>query len=61
VSKKRPDQTDRMISHVVVGLVVGAAVGTKAGLPGFIAGAVLGAWAHAVFDAPVATVVAEVR
>ncbi len=58
---KRPDQTDRMISHAVVGLVVGVTIGTKAGLPGFIAGVLIGAWAHAVFDAPVAKVVAELR
>ena len=47
--------------HAVVGLVVGVTIGTKAGLPGFIAGVLIGAWAHAVFDASVAKVVAELR
>jgi hypothetical protein len=59
--RPRPTKTDRLISHVAVGLAAGALVGTKKGLGGFIVGALVGAGAHAALDAPTAQLVADVR
>ena len=56
----QPTNTDVAVAHAIVGLGVGAAVGQKAGLPGFIVGGFLGIVAHALFDAPLASVIAEI-
>jgi hypothetical protein len=59
-SRPQPNQTDRAISHALVGIAGGAVGATKHGLPGFIVGAAVTAVAHAALDAPLANAVAEV-
>jgi hypothetical protein len=60
VKNRRPTETDRIVSHLVVGLVAGALVGQKTGLWGFIIAGVLAAVAHELLDAPLAGVIAEI-
>jgi hypothetical protein len=55
----QPNQTDRIVSHVIVGLVVGALVGRKAGVWGFVLGGLLAAGAHELADAPGAQIIAD--
>lgn len=56
---RQPSQTDRIVSHAIVGLAAGAAAGRKAGWPGFIAGAAVAVAAHEILDAPVAGLIAD--
>ena len=60
MSNKRPTNTDRIVSHILVGLVVGYLVGKQTGKWGFVIAALASAGAHEMFDAPVANVVAEI-
>jgi F0F1-type ATP synthase assembly protein I len=55
----QPNQTDRIVSHVIVGLLVGLVVGKQTGKWGFVVGVLAGAGAHELLDAPVANVVAD--
>lgn len=57
---KQPSEGDRLVAHAIVGVGTGLAVGKKSGFAGFIVGAIVGIFAHAIFDAPLATVIAEI-
>ena len=59
MAKKRPSETDRLLSHVIVALIVGFVGNQIKGAPGAIAGAVLGVIAHEELDAPVAQMIAD--
>ena len=57
---KLPNQAERVISHILVGLAVGAVFSMKTGIVGFIIAGLLGAWAHTLLDAPLARLIANI-
>jgi hypothetical protein len=59
-NQSRPNSTDRIISHLIVGLAVGLLVARKAGASGLVFGALLAMGAHEALDAPMAVLVADV-
>jgi len=61
VSNRRlPNSTDRIVSHVIVGIAAGLLVARKAGASGVLVGALVAVGAHEMLDAPVADFIAEV-
>lgn len=59
MSNTPPSQSDRLISHAIVGIAAGAVVGSKKGWAGFIVAMIVTVMAHEALDAPVAGLVAD--
>lgn len=57
--QQTPSNTDRLISHALVGMAAGAATARITGPIGFVVGFFAGIFAHEMLDAPVARAIAD--
>lgn len=58
--RQLPNQADRLISHILVGLAAALVVGSMTGLIGFIVAGLFTAGLHAQLDAPLARLIAVI-
>lgn len=60
-SGKQPDPETRWLSHLLVGCVAGGIAGKRSGVAGAVMTAIISVLVHETFDAPVATLLTDIR